>query len=93
MNDPLAWLVTVLDLIGKVESTVGQLPRFEGGKLLMPEGQSAKVAAKLIDPAEVANALMKAACLADPTLHSAIVVAMYNVQSADHRRLRAALQE
>jgi hypothetical protein len=89
----LAWLETVLALVNKVETTIGQLPRFEGGKLLMPESQSAKVAAALLDPAEAANALVKAACQADPTLHSALTVAMFNTQNTDQRRLRAALQE
>ena len=87
----LAWLETVLTLVNKVERAVGQLPRFENGKLLMPESQSAIVAASLLDPAEVANELLQAACKADPTLHSAVAIAMLNVKDADHRRIKAAL--
>lgn len=89
----LAWLETVLAIVNKVESTVGQLPRFEDGKLLMPESQSAKVAAQLIDSAEVANALLRAACDADAELESAISIAMLNSQGPDRRRLEVALRK
>lgn len=87
----LAWLDAVLAVVNKVESTIGQLPRFADGKLLMPESQSAVVASRLIDPADVANQLLQAACKADPELHSAVAIAMLNVQGADHNRIKAAL--
>ena len=89
----LAWLEAVLVIVDKVEATVGQLPRFgDDGKLLMPESQSAQVAAKLIDPAEIANALLRAACDADPSIESAISIAALNSQGPDRRRLEAALR-
>jgi plasmid replication initiation protein len=87
----LAWLEAVLALIAKVEAATGQLPRFDGGKLIMPESESAKVAARLIDPAEAANALLQAACVADSELYNALTVAMLNSAGRDYRRLKAAM--
>lgn len=91
--DALAWLNAVIVLINRVEASIGHLPRFDGGKLIMPESQSLKVAIGLLDPAEVANALLKAACAADPELHSALHVAMLNSAGLDYRRLKAAVVE
>lgn len=91
--DALAWLNAVIAIINRVETSIGQLPRFEGGKLLMPESQSLKAAISLVDPAEMANALLKAACAADPELHSALHVAMLNSVGRDYRRLKAAVVE
>ena len=91
MNEALGWLSAVLAIVNKLEDAIGQLPRFEDGKLIMPESQSLKVAAGLLDPAEVANALLQSACKAAPVLHSAIAVAMANTQGQDHRRIKAAI--
>lgn len=91
MNEALGWLSAVLEVVNKVEAVIGELPRFAGGKLIMPESQSAKVAASMVDPASIANALLQSACKADPMLHSAIAVAMANTQGQDHRRIKAAI--
>lgn len=91
--DALAWLNAVIVIINRVEASIGQLPRFDGGKLIMPESQSLKVAIGLLDPAEVANALLQAACAADPTLNSALHVAALTCLDQDQRRLKAALKE
>ena len=91
--DAIAWLNAVIAIINRVEASIGQLPRFDGGKLIMPESQALKVAIGLLDPAEVANLLLQAACAADPELHSAIHVAMLNSAGRDYRRLKAAVVE
>ena len=91
MNEALGWLSAVIAIVNKLEDAIGQLPRFEDGKLIMPESQSLKVAAGLIDPAEVANSLLSAAVAADPTLHSALHIAALNSQGVDRQRLQAAL--
>ena len=91
MNEALGWLSAVIAIVNKLEDAIGQLPRFEGGKLIMPESQSLKVAASMVDPASIANALLQSACKADPVLHSAIAVAMANTQGQDHRRIKAAI--
>lgn len=93
MNEALGWLSAVIAIVNKIESATGQLPRFFHGKLIMPESQSLKVAAGLIDPAEVANALLSAAVAADPTLHSALHIAALNSQGVDRQRLQAALEK
>ena len=93
MNEALGWLSAVLEVVNKVEAVIGELPRFAGGKLIMPESQSLKVAAGLLDPAEVANSLLSAAVAADPTLHSALHIAALNSQGLDRQRLQAALKE
>ena len=55
MSEALGWLSAVLEVVNKVEAVIGELPRFAGGKLIMPESQSAKVAASMVDPASIAN--------------------------------------
>jgi len=91
--DAIAWLNAVIAIVNRVEASIGQLPRFDGGRLIMPESQSLKVAIGLLDPAEVANLLLQAACAADPTLHSALHVAVLTCMDQDQRRLKAALKE
>jgi hypothetical protein len=91
-SNVLTWLDTVITVVAKVEDAIGQLPRFDDGKLLMPESQAAVVAARLLDPAEIANMLLRAACDADPELESAISIAALNSQGLDRRRLEAALR-
>ena len=93
MNEALGWLSAVIAIVNKLEGAIGQLPRFEDGKLIMPESESLKVAAGLIDPAEVANSLLSAAVAADPALHSALHIAALNSQGTDRNRIQAALKE
>jgi len=92
MNEALGWLSAVIAIVNKLEGAIGQLPRFEDGKLIMPESESLKVAAGLIDPAEVANSLLSAAAAADPALHSALHIAALNSQGTDRKRIQAALK-
>jgi hypothetical protein len=92
-EEALGWLSAVIAIVNKLEGAIGQLPRFEDGKLIMPESESLKVAAGLIDPAEVANSLLSAAAAADPALHSALHIAALNSQGADRKRIQAALKE
>ena len=93
MNEALGWLSAVIAIVNKLEGAIGQLPRFEDGRLIMPESESLKVAAGLIDPAEVANSLLSAAVAADPALHSALHIAALNSQGPDRKRIQAALKE
>ena len=93
MNEALGWLSAIIAIVNKLEGAIGQLPRFEDGRLIMPESESLKVAAGLIDPAEVANSLLSAAVAADPALHSALHIAALNSQGADRKRIQAALKE
>lgn len=89
----LDWLGILLQLLNVVEDVTGeQLPRYESGKVLMPESNSAKVALQQLSPVDISNALLQAACKADPTLHSALVVAAINCQAPDKARLVDALK-
>lgn len=90
MND---WLPIILQLLNVIEDAAGvQFPRYESGKILMPESQSLKQVLGTLSAHDISNSLLVAACKADPALHSALTVAAINCQEADKARLFTALK-
>lgn len=95
LPENIDWVAIVLQIVHLIEESVGMnLPRFDGdGKLLMPESNSSREALELLDKSAVADALLQAACAADPSLHAAISVAALNAKDQDHTRLMGALKK